>query len=525
MDTLTFQAFLFNSINKFDYQPALTCVDTKETITYRELRVKAEAVASHLIRLGVQIGSHVAVLIPNSIENVVYNLGVSLCGATVVPLNDKLGVREIEFILRDAEPQVVIIATQKHIESVLNYQKEFGENNITVIGLQGFSVEYPKELYSIVLNDKTDNVAFPVAALDDLAIISYTGGTTGTPKGVMHSQRGFGASLMASCMEYPYDDQDKVLFCTPIIHAAGVLLQRSLASGCHVYIMKAFHPEAFMQIVQTERITSTFVVPTIIYRLIDEAKRRSYDVSSLRNINYGSSPISSERLKEALEIFGPIFRQQYGMTECSIVIARLTKSDHLFAYKNNVNVLKSCGKPCMLSKIRLVDDNGRDVKPLQPGEIAVKTPSVSVGYYKRPDLTAEAYRDGWFYTGDIGKLDEHGYLHIVERKKDLIISGGFNVYPAEVERIVNQHPKVAMSACIGIPHNDWGEVVCIFVVLRKGETCKKEELIEFCKERTSVYMVPKEVFIETSLPLTMVGKIDKKELRKPFWEETARFVN
>lgn len=197
-------------------------------------------------------------------------------------------------------------------------------------------------------------------------------------------------------------------------------------------------------------------------------------MSSLRNMNYGSSPISTERLKEAFTIFGPILRQQYGMTECSILIARLTKSDHLWAYENKPDVLKSCGKPCMLTQIRLIDDNGYDVEPLHPGEIAVKTPSVSVGYYKRPDLTEAAYRDGWFYTGDIGKLDKHGFLHIIERKKDMIISGGFNVYPAEVERLINQHPAVAMSACIGIPHNDWGEAVCIFAVLREGENALRK---------------------------------------------------
>lgn len=525
MDAITFQAFLFTSLNKFDRQPALTCVETNETITYKTLREQVDAAASQLGCLGVQVGKRVAVLIPNSIENVVYNLAVSRCGATVVPLNDKLGMKEIEFILRDAEPQVIIMATQKHIASVLSYQQEIGKQTVTVVGVPGFGIDYPEEFYRMKIEHKKGCDVFPDASLDDVAILSYTGGTTGTPKGVMHSQRGFGVSLMASCMEYPYDDRDKVLFCTPIIHAAGVLLQRSLASGCHVYIMKAFHPQQFMQIVQTERITSTFVVPTIIYRLIDEAKQKSYDVSSLRNINYGSSPISSERLKEAFEIFGPIFRQQYGMTECSIVIARLTKSDHLFAYEHNLEVLKSCGKPCMLTQIRLVDDKGQDVQPLQPGEIAVKTPSVSIGYYNRPDLTAEAFQDGWFFTGDIGQFDEQGYLHIVERKKDMIISGGFNVYPAEVERIVNQHSKVAMCACIGIPHNDWGEAVCLVAVLREGETCTKEELIEFCKQRTASYMVPKEIIFETSLPLTMVGKIDKKALRKPFWEGAARLVN
>src|SRR5699024_8471057 len=328
-----------------------------------------------------------------------------------------------------------------------------------------------------------------------------------------------------ACIEYPYDDTDKVLFCTPIVHAAGVVLDTILLTGCHIYMDRSFHPASFLQTVQEEKITSAFVVPTIIYRLIDEAKSQTYDVSSLRNLNYGSSPISTERLKEAFDIFGPILRQQYGMTECSILISRLTKTDHVWALEHQPSMLKSCGKPCFHTEIKLVDAQGNRDASVRRGEIIVKSPCVASGYYKQEELTKEAFRDGWFYTGDIGELDDQNYLYIVERKKDMIISGGFNVYSVEVEGLVNQHPAVAMSACIGIPDEVWGEAVCVFVVLREGESCTEEEVIEFCKARTSAYMVPKKVIFKEKFPLTTVGKIDKKELKKPYWENQARKVH
>ncbi len=523
VETMTYQDLMFNGVRRFDHQPALTYLEKNETISYKELQNRVDRIAGYLMQLGAGVGTHIAMSIPNSIESVLFSRAIGRCGAVLVPLNNKLGVSEVDFILADAEPDVVIIATSNHIESVLEYQK--GTAGRIVVGIPGVAIDYPEEFIIFNWDQTVSSVEFPVAKPDDTALISYTGGTTGTPKGVIHSQKNLAAGLQTASMEYPYDDQDKVLFCTPLVHSAGVLLNRSLLSGSHVYILRSFQPGAFLHAVQNEGITSTFVVPTIIYRLIDEAKEKNYDVSSLRNINYGSSPISPERLKEAFALFGPILRQQYGMTECSILIARLTKSDHQWAYKNKREVLKSCGKPCLGTSIRLVDDHGNCDQTVRRGEIIVKAPYLSSGYYKRPELTENSFRDGWFYTGDIGEIDDSGFLYIVERKKDMIISGGFNVYSVEVERVINQHPAVDMSACIGVPHSDWGEAVCVFVVLRKDKSCSKEELIRFCKERTSSYMVPKEVHFKASLPLTMIGKIDKKKLKEPFWEKVERQVH
>lgn len=524
MTISTYQQLL-TSLTKYSHQTALTCLTSERTMTYEQLHDKVERLIHYLTSEGVGVKTKVATIIPNSIESVLFGLAINRCGATLVPLNYRLGNREVAFILQDAEPTVVITASKKHHDTISAYKEK--NDDVSVIGLPDIEADNFPSDFTVFNWEETQNgpVEVEYAAPSDLARIAYTGGTTGTPKGVMHTQEALVAEMESACIEYPYDDTDKVLFCTPIVHAAGVLMNRSLLTGCHIYMDRSFHPVSFLQTVQEEKITSAFVVPTIIYRLIDEAKSQTYDVSSLRNLNYGSSPISTERLKEAFDIFGPILRQQYGMTECSILISRLTKTDHVWALEHHPSMLKSCGKPCFHTEIKLVDAQGNRDASVRRGEIIVKSPCVASGYYKQEELTKEAFRDGWFYTGDIGELDDQNYLYIVERKKDMIISGGFNVYSVEVEGLVNQHPAVAMSACIGIPDEVWGEAVCVFVVLREGESCTEEEVIEFCKARTSAYMVPKKVIFKEKFPLTTVGKIDKKELKKPYWENQARKVH
>jgi fatty-acyl-CoA synthase len=525
----TLQGYMNKALKRFEEHPAITFLPTNQTLTYRELRKGVDKVASYLVNLGVKKGSHVAYLIPNSMEFVLFSQAVSRCGATSIPMGVKLGIREVDFILNHAEPDFVIMATEQHIETVLKYinDKKEQQKTVKVIGLEGFNLQFPEEFITFNKQDldEVENVSsFPVVSPDDISSISYTGGTTGMPKGVMHSQGGKGAALIASFIEFPMDDRDKVLLTTPLQHSAGSLMLRALAGGAHVHI-DTFKPDTFIKTVQDKRITVTFTVPTIIYRIIDAAKKTEYDVSSLRSIHYGSSPISSERLKEAIELFGPVFVQQYGATEANVLITRMHKFDHVRALETGAKFIQSCGKPCLMTQIRIVDENGREVKPYEKGEIILKSPYLMEGYYKRPDLTVEALKDGWFHTGDIGQFDDEGFLYIVDRKKDMIITGGMNVYSVEVEKVVNQHPAVVMSACIGVPDPDWGELVSVFVVPQAGVKCSEEEIIQFCKERTSSYMVPKKVYFKDNLPLTQVGKIDKKELKKDFWKDKERHVN
>ncbi|MDV2685588.1 AMP-binding protein [Alkalihalophilus lindianensis] len=516
----TFQSLLTKGLKRFGDLPALTLLPAETTFTYHELLEKTERISKYLLRLGVGRGTHVATIIPNSLEGVVFGLAVQQCGATIVPLGEKLGNREVKFILHESKPKVLIMATQQHVATTLQYVEEENNSDVRIIGLPGFGIEYPERFEIFDWSEETTDPAVEcqVALEDDIAILSYTGGTTGTPKGVMHTQKGLWAAVLSAAIEDPLDDREKLLLSTPLVHSAGSLLWRSLMSGVHVYVMPTFHPVSFMQTIKAYKITTTFMVPTMLYRLLGVTKKMEYDVSSMRNIYYGASPISQERLKEAFEVFGPIMRQQYGMTECNIVISRLSKSAHYWAYHNKPEVLKSCGKPCLLTEIRMVDKEGNDVKPFELGEIIVKSPAMMIGYYQKPELTEETIRDGWLHTGDIGMFDESGYIYIKDRKKDMIISGGMNVYSSEVERVVNQHPAVSLSACIGVSDPDWGESVCVVVTIKEGARCSEEDIIAFCKQNTSKYMVPKNVYFRESLPLTPIGKVDKKELKKMYVE-------
>jgi fatty-acyl-CoA synthase/long-chain acyl-CoA synthetase len=519
MEQMTFQSLLLKGIGRFGELPVITLLPAEETLTYKELLEKSRCIAEYLLYLGVEKGTHVATLIPNSLENVLFNVAIAQCGATLIPLGEKLGVREVDYILNEAKPQLVIMATNPHIQTVLEYLEGAEDGSVHIIGLPGFDIHYPERFEVFRRPKQSVCLDLPTVLPDDIALLSYTGGTTGTPKGVMHSQKGLGAAMISACIEDPLDDQDKVLLSTPLVHSAGSLLWRSLISGVHVYIMHGFQAEHIMNAIKDYRITTTFMVPTMLYRLLDLTKKMNYDVSPLRNIYYGASPISQERLREAFEIFGPVIRQQYGMTECNIVISRFSKSAHMWAFHNKLEALKSCGKPCLMTDIRIIDDYGNDVKPLENGEIIIKSPAMMVGYYQRPELTKKVIRDGWLYTGDIGKWDENGFLYIVDRKKDMIISGGMNVYSAEVEHVVNQHPAVSLCACIGIPHPDWGEAVCVIVSKKKGASCTEDEIINFCRQNTSKYMVPKEVYFRETFPLTTIGKINKKELKKGYSQQ------
>ncbi len=515
MKELTLQSYFYNGIKRFTHNPAITCLDKDQTITYSELNLSMDQIASYLIDLGVKINTKVLIVIPNSIEFIAFSLGAMRCGATVLSAGENLSSIEIEYILNDSEPTVVIVGTDSHIEAVYKYAS-INSRTVTAVGVNGFNGSFPDgfkvyEAGQCFTSTKPQN-----ASPNDLAGLFYTGGTTGKPKAVMHSQYSIGMALLANCLENPFDDRDKVLFSTPLQHAAGMLLWRSLITGAHTFITRTFEADKYLKTIEANKITTAFVVPTMLYRLIDQQKKAGYDLRSLRTITYGTSPIYLERLKEAIELFGPVFKQHYGQTECPLLVTRLTKSDHFWAYNNDENVLKSCGKPSLLSQIRFVDDDGNDVSADDSGEIIVKAPYNTVGYYKNSEITEEVIKDGWLYTGDIGRLDDNQFIYIVDRKKDMIISGGHNIYPAEVENIINKHPDVLMNACVGIPHPDWGEALCALVSLKENTKCEEEDIKAFCKKSLTGYKVPKVVRFMNNIPLTNVGKIDKKKVKEFF---------
>ena len=263
------------------------------------------------------------------------------------------------------------------------------------------------------------------------------------------------------------------------------------------------------------------MVPTIIYIFLDILKQSDIDISSLRLIGYGAAPISSARLAEAMDVFGPVFFQKYGLVECPNMITTLTVEDHIKALEKP-SILGSCGKPDHMAALKILDDSGDEVPMGEVGEIVVKAPYVMSGYLHLEETTNETLKNGWLHTGDMGKIDEEGYVYIVDRKKDIVITGGMNVFPGEVESVLMTHPKVKDVSVIGVPDDYWGEAVTACVVAEEGTT--EEELILHCKGKTPKYAVPKKVVFMDQLPKTIIGKIDKKTLRAPFWKEAERRI-
>ena len=305
----------------------------------------------------------------------------------------------------------------------------------------------------------------PIVDAEDLAGISYSGGTTGKPKGIMSTYRGGTAMTAIQLGEWQWPDEVRFLICTPLSHAGAAFFTPTLLKGGSLTVLPGFDPETFMQTIETHRITATMLVPTMIYVLLDHPKFDQYDLSSLQTVFYGASAASPTRLAEAVRRMGPIFFQFYGQAECPMAITSLRKEDH---DPENLERLASCGRPTPWVHVALLDDDGNEVPQGEPGEICVRGPLVMKGYLGKPEQTAEAFAHGWLHTGDVARADDEGFLYIVDRKKDMIITGGFNVYPREVEDVISTHPGVSAVAVIGVPDERWGESVKAVVVPRPG---------------------------------------------------------
>jgi len=355
---------------------------------------------------------------------------------------------------------------------------------------------------------------------DDYAIINYTGGTTGKSKGAIRRHRSTAASAISIAADFEFPDVPRYLAAAPITHVSGTKVLPSLLKGGTIHLLKGFDPEKFLATIEREKINFTLMVPTMIYVMLDHPELEKTDLSSLELILYGASPMSPTRLVEGLERIGPVFSQLYGQTEC-YPVSVLRKADHDVA---RPELFASCGFPIASCSVTLRDEDNEEVKPGEAGEICVRAPHAMEQYWKRPEQTAETFKGGWLHTGDIARADERGYLYIVDRKKDMIVSGGFNIFPREVEDVLSSHPDVAMAAVIGVPHEKWGEAVAALIVAKAGARPAAEALMQLVKDRKGGTHAPKQVEFVDSLPLTAVGKVDKKILRARYWAGQSRQV-
>lgn len=356
--------------------------------------------------------------------------------------------------------------------------------------------------------------------LNSVATMNYTGGTTGQSKAVVRQQHAHAAMWRAILEDFELPAVPQYLAAAPISHVAGTKIAPVLLRGGTVHLLQRFDPDEFLATVERNGINMSLLVPTMIYTLLDDPSLNARNMKSLELLLYGASPMSPTRLVEAIDRIGPVFSQLYGQTEC-YPISLLRKVDHDVA---DPELFASCGIPVTSVDVCMLDGDGRPVAAGEAGEICVRAPHAMTGYWQRDDLTREATAGGWLHTSDIARMDDRGFMFIVDRKKDMIVSGGFNVYPREVEDVLTSDPRVASAAVIGIPDAKWGEAVMAVVVPRPGAEIDAESLSKLVKERKGAQHAPKRVEIVDKLPLTALGKIDKKALRAPHWPANGRQV-
>lgn len=486
------------------------------TRTWAELTDRVARFAGALRGLGVQAGDRVAVLMLNQDRYLELFLSCAWAGAVIVPVNTRWSQMEVADCLQDCTPKLLVVD-----EAFLQMGQRLAADMASFALIYADDAPRPASAAEIASYDEliaqTEPVEDVFADEGALAAIFYTGGTTGRAKGVMLSHRNLIANARNMLAETgTASDETNYLHVAPMFHTAnaGVMYQQLLTAGSHSFV-RQFSPAGVAQAIGDFKVTDSTLVPTMIQMLVDTPDVGSFDFSSLRRIFYGSCIITESLLDRAMALLeGVEFRQAYGMTELSPCATVLTWKDHIDEGRS-MGRHRSAGRPAVLVHVRIVDDEGNELPRGQIGEIVARGETVMMGYWNRPEETEQAIRNGWMHSGDLGYMDEHGYVYVVDRKKDMIISGGENVYPAEVENCISKHPAVAMCAVIGIPDERWGEAVHAVVVPRRGETVDEGRIIAFCKDRIAGYKCPKSVEIRfEGLPLSGAGKVLKAELRK-----------
>jgi fatty-acyl-CoA synthase/long-chain acyl-CoA synthetase len=483
-----------------------------DALTYAELDDWSLAVAAQLADAGVRTGDRVALYLRNSVEFVATDLAIARLGAVKVPINYMLPVHTVRYIVESCGAKAVVFSTA------------LGDP-VGAAGPARLAVGPPAPDDVSPLTGR----GAPGRPLDagpgpdgsSVAAIYYTAGTTGKPKGVVHSQRSTVAMLYAQILEAEIAESDRLLLMTPLAHAAGLFTQSALIRGASIVLTDGFDAGETVRLLDRHAITWTFLVPTMIYRILDTLDAARSNGTALRTVVYGASPISPTRLDRALDVFGPVFIQLYGQTECPNWGTRLTKSDHDPA---RPKLLTSCGQASIMADVRIVDDHGANLPPNEVGEICLRSPYTLDRYLDDADATRAKFLDSWIRTGDIGTMDDDGYIYLKDRKNDMIITGGMNVYGREVEDVLSAHPDVASVAVIGVPHSDWGESVHAVVVARNSGITA-EQLLAWARPKLSGYAAPKSVEFVDNLPETAFGKIDKRALRAPYWADASRAIN
>ena len=486
----------------------------KERITFSEFNARTNSLIHALWSMGVKKGDVLGVLSWNCLEYLdVY--GAAMKGGFVIsPINVRLKTDELEYLINYSKANTLFVGPE--MVELVNSLKPRLPNVKNFISFEGQAprMSCHRDLLAKYSREEPD----VQVTEDDPLYIIYTSGTTGVPRGALFTQGGSREDIRTKVLEKALEPGDTYVILIPLFHVIVSEMLALFYIGDRSVIIKFFDPAETLKTIQDEKATDIFVVPTHLAAMLALPDVKKYDVSSVKRVSYGGSPIPIELLEKALTVFGPIFVQAYGQSECSI-ITYLRREDHDVLDKSpeEKKILNSCGRPCIDTHLRIVDEKENDVATGEIGEIIILSKHNMIGFWQKPEDTAATIINDWVHTGDVGYCDEKGYIYIVDRKRDMIISGGENVYSREVETILYQHPAVAECAVIGVPDPYWVEHVHGVVVLKKGATVTPDELIAFCKKRLAGYKAVKSVEIVDALPKNSTGKILKKELRKK-WE-------
>ena len=510
---------LVDGLNRYDDEPCLFLGD--KVASYKDVRESTSQMVQALQSKGLGIGSRIAIISANRPEVLSNIAAMQLAGCSGTPLHPLGSLDDHAFVLEAAGIDALVYDAsvfEQHAAALK--EKVPGLKLMLAFG----PTEVGEDYLALADTFAPQPLVAPDIQPDDVSSIMFTGGTTGKPKGVLSTYRSIAYMTQIQMAEWEFPDDLRMLIPTPLSHAAAAFFIPVLQKGGAFYVMQGFTPDSFFDAVEQHKITCTMLVPVMLYFLLDSPRAATADMSSMETLFYGASPMSPVRLKEGIEKWGQIFYQFFGQSEAPMVLTNMRKAEHDLSKPGR---LSSCGRPSPWVHLALLDENNKPVVQGEPGEICVRAPLVMKGYKDMPEQTAEAFSGGWMHTGDIGRLDDEGFLYIVDRTKDMIVTGGFNVFPREVEDVLATHEAVGQVAVVGVPDEQWGEAVKAVVVLKPGFE-SSDDLVAamqlLVKEAKGSVQSPKSIDFVAVIPLTAVGKPDKKAVRAQYWEDSERGV-
>lgn len=500
-------------------QEAFVDIATSGRRTFSEAQKDLHRIANALHSgLALKAGSKVAVYSKNSVMAYLAVLGINRADMIWLPINYNNSLETNIDLLNFFGAECLIF--QSGFEDQINEIKSSVPSIKNFVSIEAPSTHGPTLTDLMAQSSETYSVT-PVN-LYTVSSLNATGGTTGPSKGVQWTHAGLESSMLNFVHSFKIRPKARHLVVAPITHAAGLIIPSFYSQGGATVILPGFNPDTVLETIEKELVTHLFLPPTAIYVLLDHPNVGDYNLQSLKGFISGSAPISPDRFKQAVDVFGPCMVVAYGQTETHGSVLAMTSDDYLDSEGNIIDaVVESAGRPMLGCWVEIMDDDGNILGPNEPGEIVTRGSNVTPGYYENQAATNDVSTFGWHHTTDIGIKDEHGFIKIIGRKKDMVISGGFNIYPIEVESVLNMHPDVHNSAVVGIPDDKWGEALTAVVQIKDGANANEQELIEYCKDKLGSVKSPKSVFFWDSLPCSTVGKVLKREIRGILNEQSS----